>query len=86
MIREFIARLRTRAKEIAKALFEKIGTAIRKYTPSHPASAGIHTLIVVMGSGNALHAGIRNRYSLDITNETLMRRIPPWQQLSWYRK
>ena len=61
MIREFIARLRTRAKEIAKALIEKIGSAIRKYTLSRPASAGIHRLIVPTESGNALNAGKRYR-------------------------
>jgi hypothetical protein len=61
MIREFIARLRTRAKEIAEALVAKIGAAIRKYTSSHSASAGIHTLIVPTESGNALNAGKRYR-------------------------
>jgi hypothetical protein len=35
MIREFIARLKKRAKEIVQALVAKIGAAIRKYTPSH---------------------------------------------------
>jgi hypothetical protein len=61
MIREFIARLRTRAKEIAEALIAKIGPAIRKYTPSCPPSAGIHRLIVPTESGNALNAGKRYR-------------------------
>jgi hypothetical protein len=61
MIREFIARLKKRAKEIAQALVAKIEAAIRKYTPSHPASTGIHMLIVVTGSGHALHAGKRYR-------------------------
>ena len=61
MIREFIARLRTRSKENAKALIGKIGAAIRKYLPSHPASAGIHRLIVTTESGNALNAGKRYR-------------------------
>jgi hypothetical protein len=61
MIREFITRLRTRAKEIAKALIGKIGAAIRKYLPSHPAHAGIRRLIVPTESGNALNAGKRYR-------------------------
>jgi hypothetical protein len=34
MIREFIARLKTRVKEIAEILIGKIGSAIRKYSPS----------------------------------------------------
>jgi hypothetical protein len=34
MIREFIARLKKRAKEIAEALIGKIGSAICKYSPS----------------------------------------------------
>ena len=34
MIQEIIARLRTRAKEIAEILIGKIGSAIRKYSPS----------------------------------------------------
>jgi hypothetical protein len=34
MIREFIARLRTRAKEIAEILIRKKGSAIRKHSPS----------------------------------------------------
>ena len=61
MIREFIARLKKRAKEIAEALIGKIGSAIRKYTPSGPSSAGIHRLIVPTESGNALNAGKRYR-------------------------
>jgi len=61
MIREFIARLRTRAKEIADALIEKIGSAIRRYMPKHPAKSGIHRLIVPTESGNALNAGKRYR-------------------------
>jgi hypothetical protein len=61
MIREFIARMRTRAKEIAAAQIGKIGSAIRRYLPSHPAHAGIHRLIVPTESGNALNAGKRYR-------------------------
>jgi hypothetical protein len=40
MIREFIARLMTRAKEIAETLISKIGSAIHKYSPSCPPAAG----------------------------------------------
>jgi hypothetical protein len=40
MIREFIARLKKRAKEIAEALIGKIGSAIRKYSPSCPPASG----------------------------------------------
>jgi hypothetical protein len=40
MIREFIARLKKRAKEIAEALIGKIGSAIRKYSPSCLPAAG----------------------------------------------
>jgi hypothetical protein len=40
MIREFITRLITRAKEIAKILIGKIGSVIRKYSPSCPPAAG----------------------------------------------
>ena len=61
MIREFIARLRTRAKEIAEALIGKIGSAIRHYAPSCTPGAGIHRLIVPTESGNALNAGKRYR-------------------------
>ena len=61
MIREFIARLRMRAKEIAEALMGKIGSAIRHYVPSFPSGAGIHRLIVPTESGNALNAGKRYR-------------------------
>jgi hypothetical protein len=39
MIREFIERLRTRVKEIAEILIGKIGSAIRKYSPSSPPAA-----------------------------------------------
>jgi len=61
MIREFIARMRTRAKEIAEALIEKIGAAIRQYAPARPPSAGIHPFIVPAESGNALDAEKRYR-------------------------
>ena len=40
MIREFIARLKKRAKEIAEALIGKIGSAIRKYELLYPPAAG----------------------------------------------
>ena len=60
MIREFIARLRTRAKEMAEALVGKIRTAIHKYAPC-PTAAGIHPLIVPAELGNAMDAGKRYR-------------------------
>ena len=40
MIREFIARLKKRAKEIAETLNGKIGSVIRKYSPSCLPAAG----------------------------------------------
>jgi hypothetical protein len=40
MIREFIARLKTRTKEIAEILIGKMGSAICKYSPSFPPAAG----------------------------------------------
>jgi len=61
MIREFIARLRSRAKEMAEALVGKIGSAIRQCAPSCPPAAGIHPLVVPAESGNALDAGKRYR-------------------------
>jgi hypothetical protein len=61
MIREFIARLRTSAKEIAETLVGKIGSAIRQYAPMRQPCTGIHPLIVPVESGNALNAGKRYR-------------------------
>jgi hypothetical protein len=40
MIQEFIARLKTRAKEIAEILIGKIGSAIHQYEPLCPPAAG----------------------------------------------
>jgi hypothetical protein len=40
MIREFIAQLKKRAKEIAETLIGKIGSAIRKHSPSCLPAAG----------------------------------------------
>jgi hypothetical protein len=65
MIREFIARLRTRAKEIAAAFIAKIGAAITKYTPTQKVHASTSRLIVPTGSGNALKAGKRYRLTSD---------------------
>jgi hypothetical protein len=61
MIQEFIARLRTRAKEIAEALMGKIGSAIRHYVTSFPSGARLHRLSVPTESGDALNAGKRYR-------------------------
>ena len=65
MIREFIARLRTEAKEIAAAFNTKLGAAITKYTPTQKARARTSRLIVPTGSGNALKAGKRYRLTSD---------------------
>ena len=65
MIREFIARLRTRAKEIAAACIAKLGAAITKYMPTQKARASTSRLIVPTGSGNALKAGKRYRLTSD---------------------
>jgi hypothetical protein len=40
MIRDFIARLKKRAKEVAEVLISKIGSAIRKYSPSYLSAVG----------------------------------------------
>jgi hypothetical protein len=40
MIREFIARLKKRAKEIAETLISKIGSAIHQYEQLYPLAAG----------------------------------------------
>ncbi len=61
MIREIVARLRTRAKEIAEACFEKIRIALTKCTPTTNARACTSRLIVPTGSGDALNAGKRYR-------------------------
>ncbi|MDO9035928.1 MAG: hypothetical protein Q7U51_12080 [Methanoregula sp.] len=65
MIREFIARLRTKAKEIAAACIAKLGAAITKYTPTKKVHARTSRLIVPTGSGNALKAGKRYRLTSD---------------------
>jgi hypothetical protein len=40
MIREFIARLKKSSKEMAEVLISKIGSSIRKYSPSYLSAAG----------------------------------------------
>ena len=65
MIRKFIARQRTRLKEIAAACIAKIGAAITKYTPTQKVHASTSRLIVPTGSGNALKAGKRYRLTSD---------------------
>jgi hypothetical protein len=64
MIREFIARLRKRAKEIAETLISKIGSAIRKYSPSCLSAAGEraqiftdHLIENINSTGNSGGAG-----------------------------
>ena len=65
MIREFIAQLRTEAKEIAAAFNTKLGAAITKYTPTQKVRASTSRLIVPTGTGNALKAGKRYRLTSD---------------------
>jgi len=61
MFRKIIARLGTRLKEIADAIFAKVGAAIHEVTPSFPASAGIRKIIVPTESKNALNFGKQYR-------------------------
>jgi hypothetical protein len=61
MIREFIAQLKRRVKEIAEALLGKIGSAICRYAPIRQPCIGIHPLIVPVESGNAREAGKQDR-------------------------
>ena len=60
MIREFIARLKSRAKERADAFIAKVGAAFRKVLPSSPVRAVI-TLFIVASEGNVLDTGKRYR-------------------------
>jgi len=65
MIREFIARLRTRAKEIAAAFIAKIRVALARCMPTTKVRARTSRLIVPTGSGNALNADKRYRLTSD---------------------
>jgi hypothetical protein len=57
MIRKFVKRLVLRAKEVARAIFAKIGAAIREVTPSVPAYAGIRLIVAAAQHKDALNFG-----------------------------
>jgi len=61
MLREFIARLRTKATRIVRAVIAKLGAAIRTVTPSESAVAGFVHLIVSTETADAMHTGKRYR-------------------------
>ena len=61
MIRKFVTRLVLRAKEVARAIFAKIGAAIREVTPSVPAYAGIRLIVAAAKYKDAMNAGTRYR-------------------------
>ncbi len=60
MIRELIARLKSRAKEIAAAAIAKIGAAFSRIQPSNLVRAVI-ALFIVASEGNVLETGKRYR-------------------------
>jgi hypothetical protein len=57
MIRKFVKRLVLRAQEVARAIFAKIGAAIREVTPSVPAYAGIRLIVAAVKHKDALNLG-----------------------------
>ena len=59
MISEFIARLKTKATRVVRAVIAKLGAAIRKITPTDSAVAGFLDLIV--SAKDAMHVGKRYR-------------------------
>jgi hypothetical protein len=61
MIREIIAQLKKREKEIAEALTSRFLAAIHRSMPAVFAVANARTLIVVSESGNVLDMGKRYR-------------------------
>jgi len=61
MLREFIARLRTKATRVVRTVIAKLGAAIRTVTPSESAVAGFVHLIVPRETADAMHAGKRYR-------------------------
>jgi len=61
MLREFIARLRTKATRIVRAVIAKLGAAIRTVTPSESAVAGVLHLIVSTETEDTMHMGKRYR-------------------------
>jgi hypothetical protein len=60
MIREIVAQLRKRAKEIAEALKSRFLAAIHKSTPAVSVGARVRALIVA-SKGNVLNMGKRYR-------------------------
>jgi len=60
MIREFIARLKSRAKEVSDAFIAKVGAAICKVLPTTPVRVVLVSFIVV-SEGNVLETGTRYR-------------------------
>ncbi|MDD1705197.1 MAG: hypothetical protein LUP97_08280 [Methanoregula sp.] len=60
MIREFIARLKSRAKKVADAFNAKAGAAFRKVLPPNPVRA-VLVLFIVASEGNVLETGTRYR-------------------------
>jgi len=61
MIKKFVARLVLRAKEVARAIFEKIGAAMDEVTPSVPACAGIRLIVATSKQKDAMNVGKRYR-------------------------
>jgi len=61
MLREFIARLKTKAKRVVQAVISKLGAAIRAVTPSESAVAGVLHLIVPTETADAMKFGKRYR-------------------------
>jgi hypothetical protein len=61
MIKEIIARLKSKATRIVRAVLAKLGAAIREVTTLQSAAAGFSRLIVQRGTANAMHAGKRYR-------------------------
>jgi hypothetical protein len=61
MIRQIIARLKSKVTRVVRAVFAKLGAAIDSVTPSNSAVAGFLTLIVVSEAEDALDAGKRYR-------------------------
>jgi hypothetical protein len=60
MIREFVANLRKRAKEIAEAAYQRFLAAIRTSTPAD-LDAAVKALMVVASEGNVLNTEKRYR-------------------------
>jgi len=61
MIKKCVARLVLRAKEVARAIFEKIGAAMHEVTPSVPACAGIRLIVAAAKHNDAMNAGKQYR-------------------------